>query len=194
MGIDWTRFAAELKRRREKAGMTQDALAAKIGVRWNTIARLETGKRRPSIEMLEKLAETLPCRIRDLLPEEKPTMATDTVREPSMKGAPTYFRACVIEARQRRILGRDINTGRAARADYSHPGWHLAIHVDEYLEEEALEDLARLRDLRGEELERELLAFFDKEFPGCMALIPRERRSQFMRGVFQAIEDGRFEL
>jgi transcriptional regulator with XRE-family HTH domain len=194
VGIDWKRFAAELKRRRDKAGMTQDGLAAKIGVRWNTIARLETGKRRPSIEMLEKLAEALQCRIWDLLPEEELPMATRIEREPSMRGAPSYFRARVVEARERRILGRDMNTGKAARADYSHPGWHLAIHVDDYLEDEALEDLAKLSDLRGEELERELLAFFDKEFPGCMALIPRERRSQFMRGVFRAIEDERFNI
>ena len=119
---------------------------------------------------------------------------TQTAREPTLRGAPTYFRCCVIEARERRILGRDPSTGKSARADYSHPGWHLAIHVDEYLSEEALEDLARLRDLHGEELEPSYLRSSTGELPGCMALIPRVRRDQFMRGVFQAIEDGRLDL
>ncbi len=70
MTINWTRFAAEIKRRRARLGITQAQLAERVGVRLPTIGRLEIGNRRPSIDLLERLAEALQCRVRDLLPEE----------------------------------------------------------------------------------------------------------------------------
>jgi hypothetical protein len=76
-------------------------------------ARLETGRRRPSLELLEKLAPALGCRVKDLLPEKKGgTMTTATEREPSMRGAPSYFRAGIREAARRRW-----------GLDYSSPGY-----------------------------------------------------------------------
>ena len=43
MTINWDRTAKEIKKRRKRLRMTQDILAAKIGVRWNTISRIERG-------------------------------------------------------------------------------------------------------------------------------------------------------
>jgi len=69
MTINWTRFAAELKRRRARLGITQAELAERVGVRLPTIGRIEIGNRRPSIDLLERLAKALDCRVRDLLVE-----------------------------------------------------------------------------------------------------------------------------
>ena len=51
--------------------MTQAALAEAVGVKWNAIARLEIGARRPSIDLLDRLADVFGCRVADLLPEQR---------------------------------------------------------------------------------------------------------------------------
>jgi len=136
--------------------------------------------------------------VRDLLPEKEKKMTTQTAREPSMTGAPTYFRVGVSEAKHRKVIGHSADTGKPIRADYSYPGWHLAIHVEEYLDDEALEELEQLADsvdrFGGEEFERKIEAFLKREFPGCMALVPNARRTKFMEGVLKAIEEGRFRI
>ena len=182
MGVDWKGIGQEIKRRREQLRETQDWLASKIGVRLATIARLEIGIRRPSITMLERLAKVYNCRVVDLIKEKEDAMMEQTleIREPSLKGAPTFFRACVYEA---------------AGTAYSHPGWHLAIHVEEYLSGEALEELEQLgKEPKGPRFEKKLLKFLENEFPACLEMIPSKRRRKFMEGVFAAIEDGRFPI
>lgn len=72
MTIDWPGFARELKRRRARLGLTQAQLAERVGVRLATIGRIEIGNRRPSIDLLERLAAAFGCRVRDLLPETTP--------------------------------------------------------------------------------------------------------------------------
>jgi len=72
MTIDWTAFASVLKRRRARLGITQAELAERVGVRLATIGRIEIGNRRPSIDLLERLAGALDCRVRDLLVEGPP--------------------------------------------------------------------------------------------------------------------------
>ncbi len=47
--------------------MTQAALAKKVGVHQVTIARLETGVRRPSMDLLQKLAKVLRVKVAELL-------------------------------------------------------------------------------------------------------------------------------
>ena len=47
-----------LRRLRERRGMTLTALAAKTGISKSTLSRLETGQRKPSLELLLPLAET----------------------------------------------------------------------------------------------------------------------------------------
>lgn len=71
MTVNWVGVAEAIKARRERAGMTQALLGDLVSVERNTIARLETGNRRPSIDLLERLADALGCRVRDLLPEER---------------------------------------------------------------------------------------------------------------------------
>ncbi len=195
MTIDWKGIGQEIKRRREGLKLTQDFLASKIGVRLATIARLEIGDRRPSLPMLEKLAKALQCQIKDLLREEEELMGqTEVMREPSMKGAPSYFRFAVMDAAKGKVLGED-EEGDPIRATYDEAAWHLAIHVEDYLSDEALEELQNLEEESNEaNFAKRLLKFFDQEFPGCMALIPTEHRKQFLEGVFRAMEDGRFPI
>ncbi len=61
------RLGDTLKRRRLQRGWTQQALADRAGVARNTIARLETGNRRPSFTMLEHLARAFRLSLADLL-------------------------------------------------------------------------------------------------------------------------------
>jgi DNA-binding XRE family transcriptional regulator len=195
MAIVWSKIGPEIKRRRRLRRMTQDMLAAKVGVRWNTVARLESGNRRPSLDLLEKLAAALRCRIHDLLPEEDHPVELDTERrEPSLAGTPSYFRYGITDATARKIVGVDPTTGRAVRADWSMPGWHLAIHLGEYVtDDDAREELEQLEtDATGpRDFARRLTTFLELEFPGCMALIPTRRREQFLQGVYAAIDQGR---
>ncbi len=56
-----------LKAARKRRSMTQAALAKKVGVHQVTIARLETGERRPSMDLLQRLAKTLKAKVSELL-------------------------------------------------------------------------------------------------------------------------------
>jgi len=57
----------KLKRCRTDQGLSQQALAEKIGVSREYIARLETGKHDPPLSTLEKLAKALGVKIAKLL-------------------------------------------------------------------------------------------------------------------------------
>ena len=52
-------MAANLKENRRKLGLTQDGLAEKAGVSTHYIAMIETCKKYPKPDMLEKIAKTL---------------------------------------------------------------------------------------------------------------------------------------
>lgn len=78
MSIDWDRVGPRLKGLRKNKRWTQVELADRLGVAWNTVLRLETGNRRPSLDMLERLADTLGCSVADLLPETKTSGRTKT--------------------------------------------------------------------------------------------------------------------
>jgi transcriptional regulator with XRE-family HTH domain len=47
------------------------ALAAKAGVSYVTIARIESGRSSPTVAMLEKLAKALEIGVRDFFPVER---------------------------------------------------------------------------------------------------------------------------
>ncbi len=66
MGRGWWRGAV-LKKARQRRKLTQAALAKKVGVHQVTIARLETGKRQPSMDLLQRLAKALTVKVGDLL-------------------------------------------------------------------------------------------------------------------------------
>lgn len=59
----------DLRRMREEAGLTQVSLAKVSGVDRATINKVEQGKRSPSIETLEKLAEALDIEVADFFPK-----------------------------------------------------------------------------------------------------------------------------
>jgi len=67
MPVDWRKRGMRLKRLREKRGWTQQVLAEKVGVARVTIARIEIGNRRPSLELVERLAKALKVKVGDLL-------------------------------------------------------------------------------------------------------------------------------
>lgn len=55
-----------LKARREAAGMTQNELAAIVGVRRETIVHLENGKYNPSLKLAMDIAHVLSATVEDL--------------------------------------------------------------------------------------------------------------------------------
>jgi putative transcriptional regulator len=61
------RFPMRLKQLREAKGLSQAALAEKVGVSREYIARLETGKHDPPLSRVEKLAKALKMPIEKLL-------------------------------------------------------------------------------------------------------------------------------
>jgi putative transcriptional regulator len=56
----------KLKEMREKAGFTQETLAAKTNVSRQTIISIETGRYVPSLELALKFAKLFKCRVEDL--------------------------------------------------------------------------------------------------------------------------------
>jgi len=56
-----------LKKARERRKLTQAELAKRVGVHQVTIARLETGARGPSADLLHRLAKALKLKMEDLL-------------------------------------------------------------------------------------------------------------------------------
>ena len=48
-----------VQRRRERRGWTQEELAARVGLHRVSLAQIERGRSRPSLDMLERLARAL---------------------------------------------------------------------------------------------------------------------------------------
>ena len=49
----------ELKDKRKSAGLSQNELASKIGIGRSTLSLIETGKRKPSYEVMTKISKAL---------------------------------------------------------------------------------------------------------------------------------------
>ena len=64
-------IGAQIKRLRERHGWTQAALAEKVGLHRVSLAHLERGAKRPSLDMLEKLADVLNIDVRDFFPPKR---------------------------------------------------------------------------------------------------------------------------
>jgi transcriptional regulator with XRE-family HTH domain len=62
-------FGTLVRRRREAAGVSQEALAAKAGLHRTYISLLERGQRMPSIEVVRKLAAALDTTMASLMAE-----------------------------------------------------------------------------------------------------------------------------
>jgi DNA-binding XRE family transcriptional regulator len=59
-----------LREMRQKAGLAQDDLAQKVGVRALTISRIERGLYQPRLETAQALARELKTSIEKLFPEQ----------------------------------------------------------------------------------------------------------------------------
>jgi transcriptional regulator with XRE-family HTH domain len=60
-------IAKNVKRLREKRGLTQEALAAKVDINRVYLARIETAVQAPSLDVLERLAKALKVKAAKLL-------------------------------------------------------------------------------------------------------------------------------
>src|SRR5262249_7457038 len=88
-----------LKRLREARGLTQEALAEKVGTSRVTIARIETRNRRPSVPMLQKLARALKVEVEDMLAE--------TIKKANEMPIPGKEEGTVADVRRARWFPRD---------------------------------------------------------------------------------------
>ncbi len=66
MGYSNESLARALKVERAKKGWTQDDLARESGVAANTIARYESGRNMPSLDVAVKMARALGCSVDEL--------------------------------------------------------------------------------------------------------------------------------
>lgn len=97
---------------------------------------------------------------------------------------PTAPSACV-------RIGRFI-----AHETYEEPGYHLGIHTIELCEPQGDDEAVRrkldeLSEAIGEDDDAVILAWYRREFPRCMELVPSRRHAQFVRGVKRAHEEER---
>ncbi|MFZ6876531.1 helix-turn-helix domain-containing protein [Undibacterium sp. Di27W] len=65
-----SRIGKNVAAKRKNLGLTQEQLAARVGVEVETISRLERGVHAPSLAILEVLSEELNIAIADLLDEK----------------------------------------------------------------------------------------------------------------------------
>ncbi len=54
--------------KRTAGGISQEALADKIGLARTSVANIEAGRHRPPLHTLEDIAGVLRCKLQDLLP------------------------------------------------------------------------------------------------------------------------------
>lgn len=59
-------FVCHLKKYRQMAGLTQEDLALKIGVRRETISRLEAGKYNPSLKLAMEISRAVRAPIEEI--------------------------------------------------------------------------------------------------------------------------------
>jgi transcriptional regulator with XRE-family HTH domain len=84
-----------LKTRREALGLTQRALAQKLGVEASHVAFIESGRRKPSLKLVARIADTLGLDRQEVLvlahPEAK-GLLTSANLEPPKKVSPSWER------------------------------------------------------------------------------------------------------
>lgn len=59
-------LGARIKELRKRSGLSQDQLAEKVGIEAKYLSRIEVGKRQPSIETLEHIADALQVEMKEL--------------------------------------------------------------------------------------------------------------------------------
>lgn len=98
-----------IKAARIKAGLTQEGLAQKLGVPYQSISQWERGKRKPKIETLQKIADALEIPLTDLLPNSQ-----DTVFSEFLDAADTY--AEYVRMRSKTLLNGDASESEHLKA------------------------------------------------------------------------------
>lgn len=88
-GVDPAVLGANIAYARKKLGLTQDALAKRLGISRQTFITIESGQRMPSDLQLKTIAETLRSSLRDLLSLAAPDEAV-SVRFRALRGANDY--------------------------------------------------------------------------------------------------------
>lgn len=61
-----TLLGARIKELRKRSGLSQDQLAEKVGIESKYLSRIEVGKRQPSLETLEHIADSLQVEMKEL--------------------------------------------------------------------------------------------------------------------------------
>lgn len=80
MDAHWYRqLGARISRLRARAALTQEALAERAGIGASYVARIESGVRRPTLDVLGALADALNIPLVRLLADERTSRGADTV-------------------------------------------------------------------------------------------------------------------
>lgn len=56
MAVDHRMLGQQIRRARERSGMSREALAVRIGRSYASVARIETGSQRPPLDTLDAIA------------------------------------------------------------------------------------------------------------------------------------------
>ena len=92
---DTNKLGEFLKARREALGFTQRELAAKFGVEPSHVAFIESGRRKPSLKLIARIADVLGLDRQELLvlahPEAKALLVEPAIK-PSRKATPSWQR------------------------------------------------------------------------------------------------------
>lgn len=97
-------FGRCLKSIREQVGLTQEQLAERLSVTPQSVGEWESGRKRPMLERLPKLASALGVEPRDLLPPIAPPPTADRVEDTLPPEASVEARLARIERQLRRVL------------------------------------------------------------------------------------------
>lgn len=102
---------------------------------------------------------------------------------------PSFFRACCYEASRAKASG--------VRVGYDHPGYHLALHVmglqpNEVDRDDWMTAINALEEHLNGEDEPQIINWFCRWFPRCMALVPRRRYPIFLKGIYRGAIDAGF--
>jgi transcriptional regulator with XRE-family HTH domain len=122
-----------VKEARDGARMTQRDLAAAIGVKASHIAYIENGHRRPSISLINRLAETLGLSALELLvlahPEAKQIVEGDRPSAKKGDGAWQQFASNKAVLRRHTVTSAEIKMLKnvAMLSQVTHPGHFIFI-------------------------------------------------------------------
>jgi hypothetical protein len=103
------------------------------------------------------------------------------VRKSAGGACPTFFRALCQEAR------------RGGDQGYAAAGHELTRNLTRLVDGDTPDEVARkMAELVGRIRTRDdpgVIDWFSRELPRCMALVPRRRRSTFLRGVYRMVDE-----